>query len=76
LPPGTWVIRAGDNLWSVAEATLVRAWGRVPSDAEVDDYWTRLIAANRDRLAHGDDPDLVFPGQVFDLPPPPAADQR
>jgi nucleoid-associated protein YgaU len=48
----------------------------VPSDAEVDDYWTRLIAANRDRLAHGDDPDLVFPGQVFDLPPPPAADQR
>lgn len=76
LPPGTWVIRAGDNLWSVAEATLVRAWGRVPSDAEVDDCWTRLIAANRDRLAHGDDPDLVFPGQVFDLPPPPAADQR
>jgi hypothetical protein len=74
--PATWVIRPGDNLWSVAEATLVRVWGRVPSDAEVDDYWTRLIAVNRVRLAHGDDPDLVFPGQVFELPAPPPAGER
>jgi nucleoid-associated protein YgaU len=73
--PATWVIRPGDNLWSVAEATLVRAWGRVPSDAEVDDYWTGLIAINRGRLAHSDDPDLVFPGQVFELPAPPPAGQ-
>jgi hypothetical protein len=73
--PARWVIRPGDNLWSVAEATLVRAWGRVPSDAEVDDYWTGLIAVNRGRLAHGDDPDLVFPGQVFELPAPPSAGQ-
>jgi hypothetical protein len=70
-PPPTWVIRAGDNLWSVAEATLARAWGRPPSDAEIDGYWTTLITANRARLAHGDDPDLVFPGQVFVLPPAP-----
>jgi nucleoid-associated protein YgaU len=74
--PATWVIRPGDNLWSVAEATLVRAWGRVPSDAEVDGYWTRLIAVNGVRLAHGDDPDLVFPGQVFELPAPPPVGQR
>jgi nucleoid-associated protein YgaU len=73
--PATWVIRSGDNLWSVAEATLARAWGRVPSDADVDDYWTELIAVNRVRLAHGDDPDLVFPGQVFELPTPPRAGQ-
>jgi nucleoid-associated protein YgaU len=75
-PPAPWVIRPGDNLWSVAETTLVRAWGRVPSDAEVDDYWTGLIAVNRARLAYGDDPDLVFPGQVFELPAPPPAGQR
>jgi hypothetical protein len=73
--PATWVVRPGDNLWSVAEATLVRAWGRVPSDTEVDDYWTGLVAVNRVRLAHGDDPDLVFPGQVFELPTPPSAGQ-
>jgi LysM domain len=71
-PPPTWVIRPGDNLWSVAEATLAGAWGRRPSDAEIDGYWMTLIAANRPRLAHGDDPDLVFPGQVFVLPALPA----
>jgi hypothetical protein len=75
-PPLAWVIRPGDNLWAVAEATLLRAWGRLPSDAEVDDYWTRLIAVNRVRFAHGDDPDLVFPGQVFELPAPPPAGER
>jgi hypothetical protein len=74
-PPSTWVIRTGDNLWSVAEATLTRAWGRAPSDAEVDGYWTTLIAANRARLAHDDDPDLVFPGQVILLPALPAPSQ-
>jgi nucleoid-associated protein YgaU len=47
----------------------------VPSDAEVDDYWTGLIAVNRSRLAHLDDPDLVFPGQVFELPVPSPAGQ-
>jgi hypothetical protein len=74
-PPPTWVIRTGDNLWSVAEATLTRAWGRAPSDAEVDGYWMTLIAANRARLAHDDDPDLVFAGQVFLLPAIPAPGQ-
>ncbi len=69
-PSATWLIRPGDSLWSVAEATLARAWGRGPSDAEVDDYWTRLVSVNRMRLVHGDDPDLVFPGQVFELPAP------
>jgi hypothetical protein len=59
----------------VAEAVLARAWGRPPSDAEVDGYWTALIAANHTRLAHGDDPDLVFPGQIFELPAPPGAGQ-
>jgi nucleoid-associated protein YgaU len=39
----------------------------------VDDYWTGLIAVNGSRLAHRDDPDLVFPGQVFVLPAPPTA---
>jgi nucleoid-associated protein YgaU len=41
----------------------------------VDVYWTTLISANRTRLAHGDDPDLVFPGQIFELPAPPLRGQ-
>jgi nucleoid-associated protein YgaU len=58
-------------LWSIAAKTLAGAWGRTPSDDEVDRYWTALVAANRSRLANSEDPDLIFPGQVFQLPPIP-----
>ncbi len=68
--PRSWVARPGDNLWSMAEANLARAWQRPPTDPEVDRYWLRLIEANRYRLADPANPDLIFPGQVFDLPPP------
>ncbi|PZS20968.1 MAG: hypothetical protein DLM54_05200 [Acidimicrobiales bacterium] len=64
------MISPGDNLWSVAESNLARAWGRRPTDSEVDRYWLRLIQANRSRLADPGNPDLVFPGQVFELPSP------
>lgn len=69
----SWTVRPGDNFWSIASATLERAWGRVPSDAEVEPYWLRVIAANRGRLAHPELADLIFPGQVFLLP---VANQR
>lgn len=69
-PRQTWVIRPGDNLWSMAELSLARAWHRAPTDSEVDRYWLRLIQANRSRLADPLNPDLIFAGQVFDLPPP------
>jgi len=68
--PAPWVVRRGDNLWSVAEANLARTWGRRPTDSEVDRYWLRLIEANRSRLADLGNPDLIFAGQVFELPPP------
>ncbi len=65
----TWTIAPGDHLWGVAAHTLASAWGRSPSDAEVDRYLGRLIAQNRSVLAVPDDPDLVLPGQVFVLVP-------
>lgn len=64
-----WVIAGGDHLWRVSEATLRARWGRAPTDAETADYLQVLIGANRQRLVVPDDPDLVFPGQAFDLPP-------
>ncbi|HUP87200.1 MAG TPA: hypothetical protein VM143_16215 [Acidimicrobiales bacterium] len=67
--PGTWTIQPGDHLWRVAERTLEAAWRRPPTDGEVDPYWRRLIEHNRRRLRHRDDPDLVFPGDVIELPP-------
>ncbi len=72
-PDLTWTIQPGQHFWAVAERVLERAWGRSPTDAEVVPYWRDLIAANRGRLYDRNNPDLVFPGQVLVLLPPPAA---
>ncbi len=47
--------------------------GALPSDAEVVPYWLSLIQANRSTLADEGNPDLVYPGQVFTLPPVPTS---
>jgi nucleoid-associated protein YgaU len=65
-------VRPGDSFWSVAAAVLQEAWGRPPTDAEIDPYWLGLIAANRRALLHPDVPDLIYAGQVFALPSPPS----
>jgi hypothetical protein len=64
-------IVTGDHLWGISERALVDAWGVVPDPDDVADYLDRLIDRNRFVLAVRDDPDLVFPGQVFTLPPVP-----
>ncbi len=69
--PTSYVIAAGDNLWSVAAARLAGVSGRpaaaVP-DAEVTPYWQRLCDLNQPRLRSGD-PSLVYPGEQIELPP-------
>jgi nucleoid-associated protein YgaU len=70
--PGTWVVRPGDDLWAIAEHVLADSWGRPVTDAEVAPYWRALVEHNRGHLVHAGDPDLVRPGQVFELPSPPA----
>ncbi len=67
---GTWTVAPGQCFWSIAEATLSRAWGRAPTPTEIVPYWNRLIEANRAELADPHNADLVFPGQVFALPTP------
>lgn len=67
----TWTVMPGDSLWRIAERTLAAAWGREPSEHEVDPYWRGLVDRNRHALADPHNADLVFPGQVFELPPPP-----
>ena len=56
----------------MASVTLGQQWAATPTDAQILDYLQDLISANRDRLAVASDPDLVYPGQVFVLPPVPA----
>ena len=68
-----WVVRPGDDLWSIAEATLARAWGHPPAEADLARYWWRLVQTNRADLPDPADPSLLFPGDRIAIPPPPAA---
>lgn len=70
--PSTWTVAAGESFWSIAEELLTDAWGRPPSDAEVDLFWRTLVEVNRGRLADPADPDLIHPGQVFEVRPVPS----
>ncbi|MDQ1518980.1 MAG: resuscitation-promoting factor RpfA [Actinomycetota bacterium] len=62
------VVVAGDNLWRIASERLAGDRGIVPSDAVIAPYWSRVVDANRATLRSGD-PNLIFPGEVVDLPP-------
>ena len=60
---GEVTVRAGDSLWSLSAAAL----GAYASDVDIAVEWPRLYQANRAVI--GDDPDVLFPGQVLRLPP-------
>ncbi len=68
-----WTVQPGDCFWTIADDVLQRAWGRAPTDAEIVPYWQRLIEANRSELADPANPHLIFPDQVFTVPPVPPA---
>jgi hypothetical protein len=68
-----WEVRPGEHFWSIAEQVLATSWSRPPTDSEVASYWSSLVERNRSRLAHPADPDLVFAGQLMELPPVPPA---
>jgi nucleoid-associated protein YgaU len=65
-----WTVKPGECFWTIAEDVLANHLGRAPTDAEIVPYWRRLIEANRSELAHRDNPDLIFPTQVFVVPAP------
>lgn len=67
--PNMVVVGSGDHLWSIAEAALTTSLGRAPSDAEIDPYWRAVVEINRENLEDPDNPDLLFSGQVIELPP-------
>jgi nucleoid-associated protein YgaU len=57
--PDTYVVRAGDSLWSIARA-------HPAPDADVASRWRAIWRHNHDVV--GDDPDLIHPGQALHLP--------
>jgi hypothetical protein len=68
-------VRPGDDLWSIAAATVAAAQGpagrdQPPTAGEIATYWGRVLSSNRARLPDPDNPNLIFPGDRIELPPP------
>jgi hypothetical protein len=62
-------VRRGDNLWTISATHLETITGRRDlGTSEVARYWRRVVEHNRPSLRSGD-PDLIFPGEVIELPP-------
>jgi hypothetical protein len=64
----TYTVRKGDSLWSIASGRLNESLD-TPNRAELARYWRSVVALNAARLRSGD-PDLIFPGEVIEFPPP------
>jgi nucleoid-associated protein YgaU len=60
--PDTVVVVPGDHLWKISERRLGPA-----SPDEIAPYWREVIQVNTPRLRSGD-PDLIYPGEVVELP--------
>lgn len=66
----TYVVKSGDNLWTIAERQVVEMTGHSEQEItteQVREYWVRLQKANRHRL-HSGNPDLIFAGEELVLP--------
>jgi nucleoid-associated protein YgaU len=61
-------VTAGESFWTIARDALA-ASGEAAGDDRIHGYWQRLVEHNRDVLDDPDNPDLIFPGQILELPP-------
>jgi nucleoid-associated protein YgaU len=61
------VVERGDHLWKISAAHLTDVLNRTPASGEVGPYWSEVIETNRHSLRSGD-PDLIYPGEVVELP--------
>ena len=61
----TVVVAPGDHFWKISQRRLAT----VDPQAPVGPYWRRVVEANRDNIRSGD-PDLIYPGEVVELPAP------
>lgn len=66
--PAEVTVRSGDNLWIMCRRYLTGALGHRPTNGEVAPYWRQVIANNRPHLISGN-PDLIFAGEVIEMPP-------
>lgn len=64
------VVQEGDSLWTLASAQL----GPQATEADIAAHWPRWY--ERNRAVIGDYPDLILPGQVFEIPDAPETPPR
>ena len=67
-PQESVVVEPGDHLWKISASHLEGILDRPAETAEIDPYWRVVIETNRALLSSGD-PDLIYPGEVIELPP-------
>ena len=63
-----WVVQPGESFWSIAAEHLADVNGHPVSEREVASYWREVVELNRSRLVNPNDADLLFTGQVIELP--------
>jgi nucleoid-associated protein YgaU len=61
VPGGRMEVKPGDSLWSIAAEVL-----ETSDPARIARYWPRIHRSNRELI--GANPNLIFPGQVLELP--------
>jgi nucleoid-associated protein YgaU len=59
------VVVKGDSLWGIARSVLSGS-GPEPAGASISELWKSIYELNRDLI--GDDPNLIHPGQILQLP--------
>lgn len=64
----TWVVRPGDDLWSISASVLEARLGHPPDDRTVAALWLRVIDLNRPNLPDPSNPGLIFAGEVVAIP--------
>lgn len=74
-PKGSVVVQPGDHLWKISASHLEEVLERPAEPAEIDPYWRVVIETNQASLRSGD-PDLIYPGEVIELPPKPLTESR
>ncbi len=61
--PDTVVVEKGDHLWKISARHL----DEQANNGEIAPYWRRVVEVNTPQLRSGD-PDLIYPGEIVQLP--------